>query len=363
MTTGSVPMPSITIVAPMYNVENYIGQCLDSILAQTFKDYELLVIDDCSTDRSSEIAASYLARFDGRMRLIRMEKNTGGAALPRNTGIRLSRGKYLAFIDTDDLFTPNALEDMFNAAEQSGADVVHTERYFVSSEDEIDPDADFEIKTAEPQRKFVDALTVETDDLSERINRFIKGHFFWYPWGKLFNRDLVVKNAVTFPNWPTADDTIFCFKCLCLAKKYVRIPSITNVYRTRADSLTNKTLDVPKYVHRWSRIVIEGTQIIDEFMDGFEIFVQHPELKFLAINFFVREKFNWLARAYNGKNIYAFDKLLRQEFAGSDNQALSAYLFNMFLFHRLQLAQMQRTLTVAKSSAARSQSLESAARA
>ena len=137
MSNKFVPIPAITIIAPMYNVEKYIGECLDSILTQTFDDYELLVVDDCSTDHSAEIAKSYIDRFNGRMRLIKMNKNTGGAALPRNTGIRLSRGKYLAFIDTDDLFTNNALADMYNAAEQNDADVIHTEKYLISADENI----------------------------------------------------------------------------------------------------------------------------------------------------------------------------------------------------------------------------------
>ena len=347
MSTRSIPMPAITIIAPMYNVEKYIGQCLDSILAQTFSDYELLVIDDCSTDRSFAIAESYIDKFNGRLNLIRMKKNTGGAALPRNTGIRLSRGKYIAFIDTDDMFTNNALEDMYNAAEQTGADVIHTEKYLISVGEEINPQkGGLSIKTSETLTPsgFTQTITAETDDLGERINKFVKGRFFWYPWGKLFNRDLVVKNDVRFPNWPTADDTIFCFKCLCLAKKYVRIPSITNVYRTRSDSLTNEVLNIPKYVHRWSNIIIEGTHILDEFMNDFELFVEHPEYKFITIDYFVQEKFTWILRAYNGHNVHEFDKMLREEFGNSDNDVLSAYLFNRILHYRMRISQLQRVI-------------------
>ena len=177
--------------------------------------------------------------------------------------------------------------------------------------------------------------------MGERINLYNQRRFFWYPWGKLFNRDLVVKNDVKFPNWPTADDTIFCFKCLCLAKNYVRIPSITNVYRTRGDSLTNETLNVPKYIHRWINIIVEGTRIIDEFMNGFELFVAHPEYKLATIDAFVQEKINWLLRIYDGNNIQIFDNVLRSEFNGDRNNVLNAYLISTILRYRMQLINLQ----------------------
>lgn len=346
MADYSVPMPAISIIAPMYNVEKYLEQSLDSVLNQTFTDYELIVVDDCSTDRSNEIAQSYIDRFEGRMRLVKMKKNTGGAALPRNTGIRLSRGKYLAFLDTDDLFVKTALADMYDAASKTDADVVHTEKYFAGEQEIIDLNSKLKVKTSEQPgaKAFVNKITVETEDLGQRIGQYVKGRYFWFPWGKLFRRDMVVENNVEFPNWATADDTIFCFKCLCLSKNYVRIPAITNVYRTNPESLTNKTLDVPKYVHRWVNIIVEGTRIIDDFMSGIELFAAHPEYKLNVINFFVQEKMNWINRAYNGQHINEFDKLFRAEFDGSEDQALTAYLFNMMLYYRIRLVQAQRLI-------------------
>lgn len=354
MAEFNVPMPAITIIAPMYNVERFIAPCLDSVLSQTFEDYELIVVDDCSTDRSSEIAQTYVERFNGRMRLIKMKKNTGGAALPRNTGIRLSRGKYLAFLDTDDLFVDTALADLYNAAVETNADVVHTERYFTTGPDALDNHSELQIKTSEQPGKvgFVDKITVETHDLGQRMNMYVNGRFFWFPWGKLFRRDLVVENNIEFPNWPTADDTIFCFKCLCLAKNYVRIPNLTNVYRTNPESLTNKTLDVPKYIHRWVNIIVEGTRIIDEFMSGIDLFDKQPAYKFSVINFFVQEKMNWINRAYIGRNMQDFDRLFRAEFKGGDNHVLTAYLFNMMLSYRLRLAQTRKAVADLKKGSA-----------
>ena len=72
----------------MYNAEKYIGACLDSILAQTFKNFELIVVDDCSTDSSCTIVDSYTKKFGGRLKLVHTEENSGGCAVPRNVGFR-----------------------------------------------------------------------------------------------------------------------------------------------------------------------------------------------------------------------------------------------------------------------------------
>ncbi len=80
----------------MYNAEKYIGDCLDNIFIQTFQDFEVIVVDDCSTDRSCDVVESYLSQFNvecEKLKLLRSTKNSGGAGIPRNTGIRLSRGE------------------------------------------------------------------------------------------------------------------------------------------------------------------------------------------------------------------------------------------------------------------------------
>ena len=172
--------PAISIIAPMYNVEPYLEQCLNSILNQTFQDYELIIVDDCSTDNSVAIVKDYVPRFGDKLKLVRMKKNTGAAALPRNHGINISRGKYIALIDPDDLFMPNALEVMYEAAEERQADVVHTERFFISEAEMIDDKTPLKVNTLEVGNK-VDKPTFETSDLEERIKAYVRHRFFWYP--------------------------------------------------------------------------------------------------------------------------------------------------------------------------------------
>lgn len=118
--------PRVSIVIPMFNVEKYIETCIGSILAQTFKDFEIIVVDDCSTDRSCEIVSKYT---DPRIKLVRQIKNSGENK-SRNLGLKIANGKYVYFMDSDDAILPHIIETLFNAAEESQADVVYMNRWF-----------------------------------------------------------------------------------------------------------------------------------------------------------------------------------------------------------------------------------------
>lgn len=106
-------MPTFSVIVPFYNVEKYIAQCIESILAQTFADFELLCVDDCATDNSANIIKNYRKK-DKRIQLIQYPTNKGvGGA--RNTGIEAAKGKYIVFIDSDDWVEPNCLEKLYEA--------------------------------------------------------------------------------------------------------------------------------------------------------------------------------------------------------------------------------------------------------
>lgn len=113
-------MPKISIIIPIYNVENYLEKCIQSVLNQTYKDFELLLIDDGSTDNSVKICDDY-AQKDNRIRVI--HKTNGGVSTARNEGIRNARGEYLGFIDSDDYIEPNMYETLINNIEEYGCDI------------------------------------------------------------------------------------------------------------------------------------------------------------------------------------------------------------------------------------------------
>ena len=109
-------MAEISIIVPIYNVEKYINKCIDSILVQTFSDFELILVDDGSTDKSGVISNEYVKK-DTRVKVI--HKQTGGLSSARNEGIENASGKYIAFIDSDDLWKSDKLEKQVNFMEQN----------------------------------------------------------------------------------------------------------------------------------------------------------------------------------------------------------------------------------------------------
>src|SRR3954447_26797439 len=112
-------MPRLSVVVPIYNVEDYLAPCLDSIAAQTFKDLEVVMVNDGSTDSSPAIAEAYAAR-DPRFKLV--HRPNGGLGAARNTGIEHATGTFLAFVDSDDLLPADAYERLVGTLRETGSD-------------------------------------------------------------------------------------------------------------------------------------------------------------------------------------------------------------------------------------------------
>lgn len=121
-TGGGMMAPAVSVVMPAYNSEQYIRLAVASVIAQTFTDWELIIVDDCSTDHTFEIVQK-LAETDGRIKTVRNEVNLGAAAT-RNAAFKLCSGKYIALLDSDDLWEPDKLQKQIMCAESSHADII-----------------------------------------------------------------------------------------------------------------------------------------------------------------------------------------------------------------------------------------------
>lgn len=130
--------PAISVIIPMYNAKKYIQQAVDSVLNQTFKDCEVIIVDDCSTDGSYELCQSLYSK-SRRVEIIHHTKNMG-VSIARNAGIRESKSKYVAFLDNDDVFLPHAMEVLYNNAEKHQAEVVSSIGYLMSNDENIPKD-------------------------------------------------------------------------------------------------------------------------------------------------------------------------------------------------------------------------------
>ena len=113
-------MPQVSIIVPVYKAEKYLHSCIDSILNQTFQDFEILLVDDGSPDRSGAICEEYGAK-DSRITVIHQENQ--GQAAARNHAMKLARGEWICFVDSDDLIHPQMLELLYKAVQESGAGI------------------------------------------------------------------------------------------------------------------------------------------------------------------------------------------------------------------------------------------------
>ena len=113
--------PAVSVIVPIYNVEKYLAECVDSILGQTFQDMEIILVDDGSLDASGQMADDYAAR-DKRVKVI--HKENGGQSSARNAGMKIARGEYIYFCDSDDYISLDAIEILYETATKNDLDMV-----------------------------------------------------------------------------------------------------------------------------------------------------------------------------------------------------------------------------------------------
>ena len=322
--------PKVSVVIPMYNTEKYIRQCLISVLSQKLQDYEVIVVDDSSKDGSAAEVEKLVPHFDGRLSLIRRSKQSGCAGVPRNEGTKAARGKYIVFLDSDDMLLPTTLMNYFEIAEATRADVIHTEKVLVFHDDgKRQFSRDELVPAANEAGEFVEDITFESDNLTERIKRYHEKYFFWAPWGKCFRREFLLKNDITFPSMKMSEDMIFCFKCLYLSKRYVRIPQITYIYRERQGSFMRSHSNAEAEIDKWMTVIIEGMNLLDEFMAKQKFLNNNLDLRYLVVDFFMKRHFEFLKNLLDSLKPHEIEYLVYRYLNknGVKCPALMAYLF------------------------------------
>lgn len=231
--------PKISVVVPMYNVEKYLRLCISSILAQSFKDFELILIDDCSTDKTLEIAQSF---SDSRIKILRNEKNLGNPGAVRNIGLEAAQGDYIYFCDNDDAILNNTLEKLYTAAENK-FDIVNSTRWYIAKNPEFQ-----NLKSLETiLRKFSAAQPV-SEDLKTRITQeFLQNKMHVAPWLFLYRRKFLIDNNIKFPD-EVAEDVFFNFGAVCATSKIIKIDEPFYVYRNYQNSTQHNLTRISKNV-------------------------------------------------------------------------------------------------------------------
>ena len=168
-------LPDISVIVPAFNAEKHLADCLESITGQSMGSWELIIIDDGSSDSTGNIAEEYAAK-DIRIKIFRLAKQ--GVSAARNAGIDIARGKYLAFVDSDDLLEPDYLKELFDKAEESNADITQCSFYFVDEEGNKTPD-----KVA------ADKVYGDPDSILRAFFEGAHGYIRDSVWAKLFKRE------------------------------------------------------------------------------------------------------------------------------------------------------------------------------
>ncbi len=220
--------PSVSIIMPVYNSRQYLTDAIDSILTQTFSDFELILVDDGSTDGSGALCDE-IAKKDSRILVI--HKENGGICSARNAGLNVAKGGYIAFCDNDDKYLPDLLKDNYELAINHNADIVRYKRLKISRK------ADGRlVKTSDELKRF--AVLKGKEEIGKNY-RLIKSSFLAV-WTGLYKREMIEHYHIRFPEFMKfgQEDGSFNFDCYSRAKSILLNPKIYYYWMQREDHST-----------------------------------------------------------------------------------------------------------------------------
>jgi glycosyltransferase involved in cell wall biosynthesis len=276
-------MPKVSIIVPIYNVEKYLYKCIDSILDQTFSDFELLLVNDGSPDTCGEICNEY-AKKDKRIKVI--HKENGGLADARNAGLDIATGEYIGFVDSDDFIESDMYEKLLNACMLNEASISMCGRYNVF-ENELKPLFSFNgIKVWNSKEAIERLLTWDNIDSSAC--------------DKLFKKDLF--HNIRFPVGKYNEDIFVMTKILSKANKIVHIGVSKYYYYHRTNSITTETFSEKKMD------LIDASKKVLDF-----VIEKYPDVRSKAVSFHLKGIIH-LVRILQSNELktkypYAYEKL------------------------------------------------------
>ena len=168
-------MPKVSVIVPVYKVEEYLPKCLDSLVNQTLEDIEIILVNDGSPDNSDKIIKKY-AKKDKR--IVYIEKENGGQASARNMGVKVAKGEFISFVDSDDWIELETLEECYKKAKKEKSDIVQ-----------------FDLnKVINGEKHYEPFFTLEGEDLKKTYILNVTS-----PWGKIIKKEIITDNDLYFP--------------------------------------------------------------------------------------------------------------------------------------------------------------------
>ena len=201
--------PQISVIIPIYNCEKYIKECLSSLIKQTFKNFEIICVNDGSNDDTLKILKKFETKDE---RIIIFNQNNSGPGIARNIGMKKSKGKYLIFLDSDDIFKKTMLEELYIKIKENDSDVVicNSQNFEKKKWWKKFYEKNYMISNNIIKQKTFSSLDIEKDF----FNLFI-----WWPWDKLFKRKYIENLGIEYQNLKSSEDLFFVAASVIAAKK------------------------------------------------------------------------------------------------------------------------------------------------
>lgn len=208
-------MPKISVIIPVYNMEKYVGECLDSVLRQTLSDIEVIVVNDGSTDNSLKIIEKYQKKDN---RIIIIDKKNAGVAAARNDGIKIATGEFLAFMDPDDMYANNeVLFHCYEMAEKENVSIVGGRTVYLYQDG----------STQEETEKQIGNIVITAEGITEYKNYQYDYGYVCY----IYKRNLIVDNQIFFPLYSRFQDPPFFVKAMITAGRFYALDEPVYLYR------------------------------------------------------------------------------------------------------------------------------------
>ena len=226
--------PAVSIIVPVYNAERTVGRCIESILNQEYTDFELLLVNDGSTDASGSLCDGYAAK-DARIRVI--HKKNGGVSAARNTALDLAQGTYLQFLDSDDWLTPDATSSLVRAAEDTGCDLIVADFYRVIGE-RVSQKGDIDEDGVMTREEYAAHMMENPADF-----------YYGVLWNKLYRRAIVEAHHLRMdPEISWCEDFMFNLEYIRYAASFQALPIPIYYYVKTKGSLANQNLTISNTV-------------------------------------------------------------------------------------------------------------------
>ena len=280
-------MKKVSVIVPIYNVEEYLEKCLDSLVNQTLKEIEIILVNDGSPDNSEKIVKKYEDKYKDK--IIYIKKENGGQATARNLGLTYATGEYITYVDSDDWIELDMFKTMYDTAKKKNADLVTCDSYIVNDG----------VKTV---------FSKNTDE-KEIKKSFILNESG--PWGKIIKKSILIDNKIHFPEIRAYEDIAIMPSLMLYSNVIVHISKPMYNYLIRAGSTMKQT----KYSDKLEQIFFSLKYLEDTFIKEQKYIEYKTELEYLYIDhllhaaslrFFVFDNY--------AKNIEKIVKIIKDKF-------------------------------------------------